>query len=57
MKAIQRAAERTTDSTLKAAEQVMPRSDSTTAQKTHERSSNVRTLERETAPHAPKNAG
>jgi hypothetical protein len=57
VKAMERAAVRMPDSTLKATERAVQRSDSTATPKPAERSSSIRTLGRETAPYAPKNAG
>jgi hypothetical protein len=57
VKAMERAAVRMPDSTLKATERAVQRSDPAAAPKPVERSSTIKTLGRETAPHAPKNAG
>lgn len=57
VKAMERAAVRMPDSTLKATERAIRKSDSTATPKPVERSSSVKTLGRETAPHAQKNAG
>lgn len=57
VKATDRAAVRMPDSTLKATERVIRQGDSTAAPKPAVRSSAIRTLGRETAPHAQKNAG
>jgi hypothetical protein len=57
VKAMGRATVSMPDSTLKATEPAIRRSDSTAAPKQAERSSSIRTVGRETAPHAQKNAG
>jgi hypothetical protein len=57
VKAVDRAAVQLPDSTKKAMERAMPHADSTGVKKSVERSSAAKTLGRETAPYAPKNAG
>jgi hypothetical protein len=56
-KAMERSAPRMPDSTLKTTDHGTQRSDSTAASKPVVRSSTIKTLGRETAPHATKNAG
>jgi hypothetical protein len=57
VKAMERAAPQIPDSTLKKKDHGTQRSDSTAASKPVVRSSTIRTLGRETAPHASKNVG